>query len=224
MLRLIRSRRVGPATFHRLLAEHGSFSRAAEAAHVSQPALSAGVQELERILGAPVVERTRGAVIMTAVGAEAAFGGTFHINETMTQLDDAYAAAAGGGIPSPLPAEIYCHSLTDPTILGPELQAAGAHTLTLFGLQVPHRLAADADADAYRDTLLRAAQVSLDSVLAEPIMDCVYRAPDGSACIEVKTTTDLEHALGMAGGDIFHGALAWPWAGDDEPLDTPAAR
>ena len=35
----------------KLLAEHGSFSRAAEAAHVSQPALSAGVQELERILG-----------------------------------------------------------------------------------------------------------------------------------------------------------------------------
>ncbi|MBU2116427.1 MAG: LysR family transcriptional regulator, partial [Alphaproteobacteria bacterium] len=46
----------------KLLAEHGSFSRAAEAAHVSQPALSSGVQELERILGSPVVERTRGAV------------------------------------------------------------------------------------------------------------------------------------------------------------------
>ena len=39
----------------KLLAEHASFSRAAEAAHVSQPALSAGVQELEKILGAPVV-------------------------------------------------------------------------------------------------------------------------------------------------------------------------
>ena len=46
----------------RLLAEHASFSRAAEAAHVSQPALSAGVQELERILGAPVVERDAGAM------------------------------------------------------------------------------------------------------------------------------------------------------------------
>ena len=34
----------------KLLAEHGSFSRAAEAAHVSQPALSSGVQELERVL------------------------------------------------------------------------------------------------------------------------------------------------------------------------------
>src|SRR5690606_42159107 len=55
----------------KLLAERGSFSRAAEAAHVSQPALSSGVQELERVLGAPVVERTRGAVILTAVGGEA---------------------------------------------------------------------------------------------------------------------------------------------------------
>ena len=55
----------------KLLAEHASFSRAAEAAHVSQPALSAGVQELEKILGAPVVERTRGNVQLTAVGAEA---------------------------------------------------------------------------------------------------------------------------------------------------------
>ena len=36
----------------KLLAEHASFSRAAAAAHVSQPALSAGVQELEKILGA----------------------------------------------------------------------------------------------------------------------------------------------------------------------------
>ena len=57
----------------KLLAEHGSFSRAAEAAHVSQPALSSGVQELERILGAAVVERTRGRVQLTAVGSEAVF-------------------------------------------------------------------------------------------------------------------------------------------------------
>ncbi|MDT9086476.1 LysR family transcriptional regulator, partial [Escherichia coli] len=37
----------------KLLAEHGSFSRAADAAHVTQPTLSAGVAELEKILGAP---------------------------------------------------------------------------------------------------------------------------------------------------------------------------
>ena len=158
------------------------------------------------------------------VSPEAAFAGTFHVNETMTQLDRAYASAAGGGIPDPLPAEIYCHSLTDPSILGSELRASGAHTLTLFGLQVPHRLVEGSDPDAARAALLEAAQRSLDSVLAEPIADVVYEAPDGTPCIEGRTTLDLESSLGMAGGDIFHGALSWPWADDDEPLDAPADR
>ena len=40
----------------------------------------------------------------------------------------------------------------------------------------------------------------------------------------MKTTRDLEEALGMPGGHIFHGPLAWPWAGPDEALDTPARR
>src|SRR5579863_10403617 len=59
----------------RLLAEPRSFSRAAEAAHVTQPTLSAGVQELEKILGAPVVDRGRAGVILTAAGEEAAARG-----------------------------------------------------------------------------------------------------------------------------------------------------
>lgn len=158
----------------------------------------------------------------TAVDPRAAFAGTFHINETLPQLDAAYDRAAGGGIPDPLPAEIYCHSLTDPSILGPELRASGAQTLTLFGLQVPHRLVADGAVD--RDALWVAAQRSLDAVLAEPIADVLYRAPDGSPCVEARTTADLERDLGMLGGDIFHGDLSWPWAPDDEPLETPADR
>lgn len=158
------------------------------------------------------------------VAPEAAFAGTFHVNETLTQLDAAYDTAAGGGIPDPLPAEIYCHSLTDPTILGPELRAQGAQTLTLFGLHAPHRLVTDADPDAVRGELLDAAQRSLDAVLAEPLEGCLYEAPDGTPCIEARTTGDLEASLGMRGGDIFHGSLDWPWADDDEPLDSPAAR
>lgn len=153
------------------------------------------------------------------VAPEAAFAGTFHINETMSQLDDAYATAATGGIPSPLPAEIYCHSLTDPTILGPRLRATGAQTITLFGLQVPHRVVA---AGVDRDELIAAAERSLDSVLAEPLRPLLYETPDGEPCIEARTTADLEHSLGMVGGDIFHGALSWPWAEDE--LDTPARR
>ena len=40
---------------------------------------------------------------------------TEHI--ALTELDRAVDAAQAGAIPSPLPAEIYCHSLTDPSIL-----------------------------------------------------------------------------------------------------------
>ena len=75
-----------------------------------------------------------------------------------------------------------------------------------------------------RTALLEAAERSLDSVLAEPIADCLYEAPDGSPCVEVRTTADLEESLGMMGGDIFHGSLSWPWAEDDESLESPAAR
>lgn len=158
----------------------------------------------------------------TSVAPEAAFAGTFHVNETMTQLDAAYVAASGGLLPEPLPAEIYCHSLTDPSILGDDLRASGAQTLTLFGLQVPHRLIDGVDPVAAGARLLAAAQQSLDAVLAEPLRDCIAVAPDGRMCIEARTTTDLERSLNMIGGDIFHGALSWPWL--ETPASGPAGR
>ncbi|EUA50898.1 hypothetical protein I552_1839 [Mycobacterium xenopi 3993] len=46
----------------------------------------------------------------------------------------------------------------------------------------------------------------------------------GRPCIETKTTLDLERTLAMSGGNIFHGALSWPFADDDESLDTPARQ
>ena len=201
------------------------------------PAVLAGLLAAGGVADAGVRDRPEGAQVKVnmllrrlprlrdaRVEPVAAFAGTFHVNESLSQLDLSFAAAAGGSIPEPLPAEIYCHSLTDPSILGPELRSSGAQSLTLFGLQVPHRLIAERDGDAARAELLRAAQASLDSVLAEPIADCVYEAPDGSPCIEAKTTADLESSLGMVGGDIFHGALSWPWAEGDTPLTTAAER
>ena len=157
------------------------------------------------------------------VSPAAAFGGTFHVNETHRQLDAAYDAAAAGRVPDPLPCEIYCHSLTDPTILSDELRRAGAHTLTVFGLHTPHALAA-ADPASMRATLTDAVLSSLNSVLAEPIQDVLMTDAHGRSCIETKTTADLEETLNMTAGHIFHGGLQWPFAGDDEPLDTPARR
>jgi phytoene dehydrogenase-like protein len=158
-----------------------------------------------------------------SVTPEQAFGGTFHINETYSQLGSAYKAAADGTVPDPLPCEIYCHSLTDPTILSEQLRAAGAQTLTVFGLHTPHALAVG-DPDRMRDRLTSAVLNSLNSVLAEPIQDVLMEDSAGRLCIEAKTTVDLDTTLGMTAGNIFHGALRWPFAEDDEPLDTPARR
>ena len=149
---------------------------------------------------------------------EQAFGGTLHVNETWTQLDSAYSRAAANVLPDPLPCEIYCHSLTDPSILSPALRESGAATLTVFGLHTPHSL------NASRDLLTEAVLKSLNCVLAEPIQDVVMNDANGLPCIETTTTRDLEHALGMTDGNIFHGGLSWPFADDDDRLDTPAQQ
>ena len=73
----------------KLLAEHGSFGRAAEAAHVTQPTLSAGVQELEKILGGPVVDRARSGVILTAIGEVALARATTILNEAEEMVQSA---------------------------------------------------------------------------------------------------------------------------------------
>jgi LysR family hydrogen peroxide-inducible transcriptional activator len=79
----------------RLLAKHGSFSRAAEAAHVTQPTLSAGIQELEKALGAPVVDRARSGVILTAVGEEA----VRRAGDILARAEDLVQAAKTAGQP-----------------------------------------------------------------------------------------------------------------------------
>ena len=157
------------------------------------------------------------------VTPEQAFGGTFHVNEGYRQLDAAFDRADAGAVPDPLPCEVYCHSLADPTILSKELRSSGAHTLTVFGLHTPHRLAVD-DPERIRARLTSSVLDSLNSVLAEPVQDVLMDDSAGQPCIETKTTADLEHALGMTAGNIFHGGLTWPFAEDDEPLNTPARR
>lgn len=159
-----------------------------------------------------------------SVTPEQAFGGTFHINERYTQLQQAYDQADAGGVPQVMPCEIYCHSLSDPSILSPELREAGYQTLTVFGLHTPHNLVNELNNDQVRDQLVTAVLRSLDSVLGEPIEDVIARDGDGNMCVEGKTTLDLEHALNLTGGNIFHGLLSWPWVADDADLSTPAAR
>ncbi|MEO3841882.1 NAD(P)/FAD-dependent oxidoreductase [Streptomyces sp. B22F1] len=143
-----------------------------------------------------------------------AFAGTFHIAEGYADLETAYREAAAGGLPQAPPSEIYCHSLTDPSILADDLVRDGYQTLTLFGLHAPARLFA-ADNDATRDELLRATLAQLDAHLAEPLADCLATDAEGRPCIEAKTPLDLERDLRLPGGNIFHRELAFPYATEE---------
>ena len=50
------------------LAKHSNFARAAESLHISQPALSRSISNLERTLGVQLFDRTHGGVVPTAFG------------------------------------------------------------------------------------------------------------------------------------------------------------
>ena len=76
----------------------------------------------------------------------------------------------------------------------------------------------------WRERLQRSVLASLDSVLAEPVEDLLLADAAGRPCVETRTTVDLEDALGLPGGHIFHGPLAWPFVEDGAPRDTPARR
>ncbi|TQL70066.1 phytoene dehydrogenase-like protein [Nocardioides albertanoniae] len=152
-----------------------------------------------------------------------AFAGTLHLGESYSQIEKAYAEAAAGSVPTEMPGEVYCHSLTDPSILGDV--PAGTQTLTYFGLHAPASLFDDPATREERKALaLERAIASLDQHLVDPIASVVAHDPAGNACIEAKIPQEIEADLAMPGGHIFHGDLAWPWAPDDADLSTPAAR
>lgn len=220
---------VAPAVLDRLLEAGAKSSSAGSPATGGVPSV---VRERLRQLHAPEGAQVKVNLLLnrlpklrdTSVAPEAAFAGTFHINELESQLATAYGEAARGRIPSQLPCEIYCHTLSDPSILSPELAESGAHTLTVFGLHVPHRLLERFGNDELREQLQAAVLASLNSVLAEPIEGVIATDASGRPCIETKTTLDLEEALAMPGGNIFHGRLSWPWAEPGAALSTPAER
>jgi|TARA_R110000737_G_scaffold106512_1_gene139318 LysR family transcriptional regulator, hydrogen peroxide-inducible genes activator len=55
-------------SYFKSLAQQRNFGRAAEAVHVSQPALSVQIREMEQTLGAPLVERRSRDVVLTPFG------------------------------------------------------------------------------------------------------------------------------------------------------------
>lgn len=65
---------------------HGSFHRAAEALHVSQPTLSEQIRELEREVGAVLFDRSPAGTVPTAVGQRV----HDHVKDILASVEDIY--------------------------------------------------------------------------------------------------------------------------------------
>ncbi len=150
---------------------------------------------------------------------EQAWSGTFHSDEGYEQMNASYEQAAKGRLPDKTPCEVYCHTLTDGSILAPELRAKGFHTITLFGLDAPYSLFSKRN-DAMREKAENRFLASMNQWLAEPLENCLAIARDGSPCIESKSPVDIEDSLGMYHGNIFQDAPTWPFATRKEQVGT----
>jgi len=185
-------------------------------------------QVLEKISGIPAPSLRDGSQLKinmvlqklpelkSGIDPRVAFAGTFHINESYFQLERAFEEARSGKIPTEIPSEMYCHTLTDPSILSPELNARGFHTLTLFALHTPASLF-DKDHDAVKEEVVKRILSGLNDYLVRPISEYLALDEDGAPCIEAKTPQELEQAIGLPRGNIFHGDLQFPWKVNGDP-------
>lgn len=193
----------GPRTFARLLGETWSPAATDEGSVIKINML---LRRLPRVRAAGVTP-------------EEAFAGSFHIDEGYGQMQASWRAASEGRLPDPAPGEMYCHTLTDNSILSPQLRADGYQTLTLFGLDMPYRLFRE-DHDARRDRVQELYLEGLDRICGEPFVDCLARDSHGKPCIEIKTPQDLEREVDLDLGNIFHNTLSWFFTDDAESVGT----
>ena len=146
--------------------------------------------------------------LKSGIDPRLAFAGTFHAQESFAQCESTYLQAKSGAVPEMLPIEMYCHTLTDPSILSPDLQAQGYQTLTVFGLHTPAALF-DTDNERAKAAALKAALASLNQYLVEPLENVI-------AAIEVKSPLDIEGDVGLPRGNIFHKDLSFPFREDSQ--------
>ena len=158
-------------------------------------------------------------LLASRISANDAFSGTFHVDEGYEQMKRSYQQAAQMQLPEKIPCEIYCHTLTDDSILSPQLRSRGFHTLTLFALDTPWRLFSQNNGEM-RVRATRKCLEGLNAYLAEPIEGCLAVAKNGELCVETKTPVDLEKELGLYHGNIFHAALAFPFAEDRDTVGS----
>ena len=145
--------------------------------------------------------------LKSGVDPHVAFAGTFHIDEGAAQLRQAYQDSHAGRLPDPLPSEVYCHTLTDRSILGKDLlKRPDVQTLTLFSL---HTL----PGGATKEEMVRAARGRPGRVSG----GAAGRLPGAgrrtaSRAWRPRRPRICRTELAMPGGHIFHRDLSWPYA------------
>lgn len=199
---------------------HQGKERSVEARHVL---VNAGQRTFSKLFNVPwqPSEQNEGSVIkinmllkrlpkLKAQGTSApeAFSGSFHIDEGYEQMEASYKLALGGAIPNPAPGEVYCHTLTDESILSDELNQQGFHTLTLFGLDMPWRLF-EHDHDARKSQVADLYLQGLNNLMEDSFEECLAKDSDGNLCFEIKTPQDLQAEIDLDQGNIFHSELSW---------------
>ena len=194
--------------------------------HAQDLLFAAAPQHLARLRGSAVPDSLEGAQmkinmllsrlprLKSNLDPRLAFAGTFHVNQSYSQLELAYATALNGEMPQLLPLEMYCHTLTDPSILSAALKEKGFHTLTLFGFHTPAKLF-DANPAGAKGLAKEQAIASLNQYLLDPIESVLAPCSNGSLAIEVKSPLDLEQEISLPRGNIFHRDLDFPFLDHD---------
>lgn len=181
------------------VAEEANFTRAAERAHVAQPAVSAQIARLERELGQPLLDRARRQVQLTAAGAAV----LPHARAALAAVADARVAV-----------EELTGLVRGSVVIG---------TVTAHGVDMPGLLAAFHAAHPGVEITLTTADSDrlIDGVRAGHF-DVVVASvgagevPDGLA-VEVTTDEAIEAAVGA--GDVWRDRASVPVAAlADRPL------
>lgn len=160
--------------------------------------------------------------LRAGVSPPMAFAGTVHFGTHYEQLQQAFLEAQEGFIPEVPPGVLFCHSLTDPSVLG-TLAMEGKHAFSFLGFHAPARLFSG-HVDVQRDEIVLRILDSINTHLEEPIESLVSLDANGNPCLLARAPQDVESTLAMPGGHMFHGPLSWPWHEGDEPPATPAER
>ncbi|WP_295525728.1 hydrogen peroxide-inducible genes activator [Novosphingobium sp. Chol11] len=151
------------------LHEHGHFGRAADACFVSQSTLSAGLRELESLLGVSLVERTRRVVRFTALGNQvvAKAHRLLREGEELSALVQAHGAPLSGELRMSVIPTIAPFLL--PRIL-PRLRAERPQ-LRLFLREEPSTAAIESLNHGRADCVLLALPFATGEVEMEPLFD-----------------------------------------------------